>query len=171
MVGFSAGGYTTLVLAGARPDVARALAYCRDHADDRGSCGNGDPTKRNDAASVPSWEPPQEKRLKAIVLMDPLAMPFSAETLASVRVPALLYRPASDDFLKAPANAATVAAGLPRLAREITVPGSHFVFIDPCPADLAAKVPAICQDAPGVDRAAIHRQLEGEISDFLRQNL
>jgi predicted dienelactone hydrolase len=171
MVGFSAGGYTTLVLAGARPDFAHAQAYCRDHADGRGSCGNGDPTKRDDAASLPSWQPPQETRLKAIVLMDPLAIPFDAEALASVRVPVLLYRPASDDFLKGTANAATVAAGLPHLPRAITVPGGHFVFIDPCPPDLAAKVPAICQDAPDVDRAAIHRRLEGEISDFLQQNL
>ena len=62
-------------------------------------------------------------------------------------------------------------AGVARLAVADLVPGSHFVFIDPCPPDLAAKVPAICQDAPDVDRAAIHRRLEGEISDFLQQNL
>jgi predicted dienelactone hydrolase len=171
MVGFSAGGYTTLVLAGARPDLARTQAYCRNHAEDRGSCGNGDPPKRKDSADLAGWQPPHETRLKAIVLMDPLAIPFDAASLAAVRVPTLLYRPASDDFLKDQANAAAVAAGLPRPPREITVPGSHFVFIDPCPPDLAAKVPAICQHAPDVDRAAIHRQLEGEISDFLQRSL
>jgi hypothetical protein len=72
---------------------------------------------------------------------------------------------------RSPRRGSTVAAGLPHPPREITVPGNHFVFIDPCPPDLAAKVPAICQDALGVDRAAIHRRLEGKISDFLQQNL
>jgi hypothetical protein len=71
----------------------------------------------------------------------------------------------------ASAEPAHYHAGVTRLGVADLVPGSHFVFIDPCPPDLAAKVPAICQDAPDVDRAAIHRRLEGEISDFLQQNL
>jgi predicted dienelactone hydrolase len=175
MVGFSAGGYTTLVLAGARPDFARVIAYCLDHGDDRGSCGDGGGNRDERSAAreneFAAWQPPREKRLKAIVLMDPLAMPFDAASLAAVRVPTLLIRPASDDFLRAPANAAAVAARLPQPPQQITVPGSHFVFLDPCPAEMAARVPALCQDAPGVDRAAIHRQIEGEISDFLHRSL
>jgi hypothetical protein len=49
--------------------------------------------------------------------------------------------------------------------------GSHFVFIDPCPPETAARVPALCQDAPGDNRVAIQRQIEGEISDFLCRSL
>jgi predicted dienelactone hydrolase len=174
MVGFSAGGYTTLVLAGARPDYARATAYCRDHGDDRGSCGNGVGSREESPArakELAAWQPPIETRLKAIVLMDPLAFVFDAQALASVRLPTLLIRPASDDFLRAPANAAAVAAGLPQPPRQVTVPGSHFVFIDPCPQETTARAPALCQDAPGIDRVAIHRKIEGEISDFLRHSL
>src|SRR5260221_5117357 len=40
MIGFSAGGYTTLVLAGAPPDFARAAAYYPDHGLDRRCLGN-----------------------------------------------------------------------------------------------------------------------------------
>jgi hypothetical protein len=29
----------------------------------------------------------------------------------------------------------------------------------------------ICHDEPGIDRAAIHRKLEKEITDFLKGNL
>jgi hypothetical protein len=43
--------------------------------------------------------------------------------------------------------------------------------MDPCPPALVDEVPAVCRDAPGVDRVAIHRQIEGEISDFLRRSL
>jgi predicted dienelactone hydrolase len=169
MVGFSAGGYTTLVLAGARPDFALAMAYCRDHADDRGSCGGRHTNEP--ARETVAWEPVPEPRLKAIVLMDPLAIPFDAAGLAGVRVPTLLYRPESDDYLKGAANASAVAVGLPRSPEVVTVPGSHFVFLAPCPPALAAEAPALCQDAPGVDRVAIHRRMDGEISDFLRRTL
>ncbi|KAG0926401.1 hypothetical protein G6F31_018406 [Rhizopus arrhizus] len=34
VVGFSAGGYTALLAAGARPDLQRLLAFCRAHPDD-----------------------------------------------------------------------------------------------------------------------------------------
>ena len=174
MIGFSAGGYTTLVLAGARPDFARAAAYCRDHGDDRGSCGNGVGSGEPSAAQAKAfadWQPPPETRLKAIVLMDPLAFAFDADALAAVRVPTLLLRPASDDFLKAQPNASAVAVGLPVPPQQITVPGSHFVFIDPCPPATTARVPALCQDAPGINRVAIHRRIESEISAFLRRSL
>ncbi len=173
MIGFSAGGYTTLVLAGATPDFARTWHYCHDHAEDRGSCGNGvrgdDPTAR--LQELAAWQPPREPRLKAIVLMDPLAIPFDAASLSAVHVPALLFRPASDDYLRAPANSATVGAALPQLQQQITVPGSHFVFLDPCPPELAERLPAICKDAPGIDRVAIHRDIEVQISEFLRRSL
>ncbi len=170
MVGFSAGGYTTLVLAGAHPDFSLIMAYCADHREDRGSCGNGDPARQR-STDVAAWQPPQPPGFKAIVLMDPLAVPFDAEGLAAVLMPTLLFRPANDDYLKADRNAAAVAAELPRPPLVVTVPGSHFVFLDPCPPALAEKLPAFCRDAPGVDRVAIHRQIEDQISDFLRRNL
>jgi predicted dienelactone hydrolase len=173
MVGFSAGGYTTLVLAGAEPDFLRTRQYCRDHAEDPGACGNGvrggEPATR--LPEIAAWRPPQEPRLKAIVLMDPFAVPFDAASLSAVRVPTLLFRPASDDLLRAPANAAAVAAGLPRPPQLITVPGNHFVFLDPCPPEVAERAPVFCKDAPGVDRAAIHREIEDEVSKFLRRHL
>jgi hypothetical protein len=52
------------------------------------------------------------------------------------------------------------------------VPGGHFIFFDPCPPALAKELPAgACKDAAGVDRAAIHRRIEAEVPDFLRNNL
>jgi predicted dienelactone hydrolase len=170
MVGFSAGGYTTLVLAGAHPAFALATAYCAEHREDRGSCGNGDPARQR-RPDLATWQPPEPPGFKAIVLMDPLAITFDAEGLAAVGMPVLLFRPASDDYLKADRNAAALTAELPRPPLVVTVPGSHFVFLDPCPPALAERLPAICRDAPGVDRAAIHRQIEDQISDFLRRTL
>ncbi|MDR3535301.1 MAG: dienelactone hydrolase family protein [Acetobacteraceae bacterium] len=169
MIGYSAGGYTTLVLAGARPDFALAASYCQAHPEDHGSCGDGSPHARH--AGLLAWQPPVEPRLKAIVLIDPLAIVFDAHALAAVHVPALLLRPTDNSHQGAEANAGAVAAGLVPPPELVVVPGAHFVFVDPCPPALLAQAPAVCIDAQGVDRAAIHRQIETQIAAFLHRTL
>lgn len=176
MIGYSAGGYTTLVLAGTKPNFEHALTYCRDHADDRGSCGVPRTNGGHRQEAVLSgddayWQAMREPRLKAIVLMDPLAILFDRAALQSVRLSALLIRPQHDDYLRAAGNAQAVVEGLGRPPQQLLVPGSHFVLLDPCPSALAAQLAILCVDAPGVDRVAIHRQIEAAISDFLRKSL
>lgn len=176
MIGYSAGGYTALILAGATPNFSYAGAYCANH-DDPGSCPHSVPGTASgmQVQLVPSelltWHPPVEHRLKALVLMDPLAIMFEPSSFSSVRLPSLLYRPQSDAYLGATRNVLAVASGLPLPAILKVVPGKHFVFIDPCPSQLAGNEPLICQDGPGVDRPVIHRQMEKDIADFLQANL
>jgi predicted dienelactone hydrolase len=182
MIGYSAGGYTALILAGAQPDFAYANQFCATH-DDAGSCGHRRTTEMEAASSTVAssvltvspelavWHPPIEPRLKALVLMDPLAVMFNAQSFAAIRIPILLYRPQSDTLLSAPRNALAVASGLPVTPQQQIVPGSHFVFIDPCPSQIAADAPLICQDPPGVDRPAIHRQIENQVVNFLHAHL
>ena len=181
MIGFSAGGYTALVLAGARPSRAVAAAYCAGEGiGDRGSCpplpedaaGNAVlDGPRNDESALDGWTPPTEPRLKALVLLDPLGVLFDRPGLASVRVPTLLLHPEDDSFMKAGPNAAALARGLPRPPEQAVVPGAHFVFIDPCPGALMAEEAFICEDAPGVDRPAVHRRIAGAVAGFLRRHL
>ena len=170
MIGFSAGGYTALVLAGAKPDFSLAVDYCRSHPEDRGSCGNGQRAGSGQAlpAQAASWVPPGKLDLKALVLMDPLAITFDSAGLASVGMPVLLFNPQDTSYLIAEHNASVVASGLPQPPQQVVVPGNHFVFIDPCPPDMKAKAPEICLDQPGVDRPAIHARIEAEVSGFLR---
>lgn len=118
-----------------------------------------------------AWRPPVDSRLKAFVLLDPLAVMFDSSSFSSIHVPVLLYRPQSDAYLNATQNVLAVASGLPLAPKVNVVPGSHFVFIDPCPAQIAGTDPLICQDEPGVDRTSIHRQIEIQVIDFLRENL
>ncbi|QCP48843.1 dienelactone hydrolase [Trinickia violacea] len=178
MIGYSAGGYTALILAGAKPDFAYASAYCANH-DDPGSCprsatrngANGTQGRAAVPADLLAWQPPVDRRLKALVLMDPLAMMFEASGLSAVRIPTMLYRPQDDSYLGSASNSLAVVSGLPAPPAVHIVPGNHFVFIDPCPAAVAASVALICQDAPGVDRVEVHRQIDHEVVDFLRANL
>lgn len=170
MIGYSAGGYTALILAGAQPNFTYADTYCRSH-DDVASCARHAAGNAGPPVDLISRQPPVEPRLKALVLMDPLAVMFDAAGLASVHIPTLLYRPDDDTYLNALHNALAVAAGLPNPSQQVVVPGSHFVFVDPCPDAIADEASLICKDATGVDRVFVHRKMESEISAFLHAHL
>lgn len=174
MIGYSAGGYTALILAGAQPDFAAAQTYCAHH-DDAGSCPPHAASSANapmaSGAELATWRPQADARIKALVLLDPLGVMFDKAGLSNVRMPTLLYRPQDDAYLGSAGNALAVAAALPTPPEIRVVPGKHFVFIDPCPPAIVAEAALICEDAPGVDRAAIHREMERDIVAFLRAHL
>ena len=168
MMGFSYGGAVALMVAGAIPDLAHLAAYCRDRTDDPKAC-DGVPTDGS-LANVVGKRSPDALAMKALVLMEPWGALFDRNGLTFVAMPTLLYRAEGSD-LKAEGNIFALAAALPDSPRQETVQGGHFIFVDPCPPALEAEAPAICKDAPGVDRAAVHRRIEVEIGDFLRRNL
>lgn len=170
MAGFSAGGYTTLLIAGAVPDFSlmgeyrKAVPY--------------DPLRRRaDAAGKqrrkPGLKVVADPRVKAIFLMAPaLGYVFDKPGLAKVEVPVRLYRPTADEVLAHPWNAERIAKMLPRPPEYQLVEGAgHYVFLPPCPMLLALRLPHICKDPRGVDRAAFHVRLNAEMVDFFRRTL
>jgi predicted dienelactone hydrolase len=170
MAGFSAGGYTALLIAGAVPDFSLQADYRR--------AVTYDPLRRRaDAAGKQRRKPDLrivgDPRVRAIFLMAPaLGYVFDKAGLAKVEVPVRLYRPSADEILIHPWNAERIAQMLPRPPEYEVIQGAgHFVFLPPCPALLALRIPAICKDPPGVDRAAIHARLNSEMVDFFRRTL
>lgn len=169
MAGFSFGGAVTLIAAGAIVDLAHLSAYCQDHPDDVRAC-EGIATDGSWAKVPPSPKSEDVLPLKAIVLLEPYGAPFAEKSLASIDLPALIYSTSQTD-LRPEGNALAVAKALPRPPQQAVVPGTHFVFVDPCSPDLAARAPDVCSDPPGTDRAAIQQRLKREVSDFLRERL
>lgn len=169
MMGFSFGGAVTLIFAGAMIDLAHLSAYCHDHADDSRACG-GIATDGSWAKVPPGPKSDDTLPLKALVLLEPYGAPIEQKSLGSLDLPVLIYT-ASQSDLKAEGNILAVAKALPRPPQQVAIPGSHFVFVDPCSPILATRAPEICSDPPGTDRAAIHQRFKREISDFLRANL
>src|SRR5262249_36781361 len=153
MIGYSAGGYTTLTTIGGRPDYSLWGVHCQAHPEDDELCppaGSWVPPR----ITRPGWVlPPPETRIKAAVVMAPAGILFDAKGLSGVTVPVRLYRAEHDRLVRNVWNADHVAALLPRQPEVVTVPGDHFVFLAPCPAELAARFPASCQDAAGIDRS------------------
>ena len=168
MMGFSYGGAVALIVAGATPSRAHLAAYCRDRTDDPKAC-DGVPTDGSLANAV-GKRSPDAFAVNALILMEPFGALFDRDGLTSVGMPTLVYRAEGSD-LKADGNIIALAAALPHPPRQETVPGGHFIFFDPCPDVVEAVAPAVCRDAAGVDRAAVHRRIETEIASFLRQHL
>jgi predicted dienelactone hydrolase len=172
MLGFSLGTAVTLELTGAVPNVAHLVAYCAAHPRDVMSCDHA-PDGNNGAvhgANAQPGTPAAPLPLKAIVLMDPYAVLFQRPELVGVSMPILILRP-NESELPAEANATGLAAALPHPPQVQNIPGGHFVFTDICPASLKASSPEVCEDPPGVDRAATHAALQAQIIEFFDKNL
>ena len=169
MAGFSAGGYTTLVMAGARPDVSLHEAHCKAHSEDAELCSGGAQTSQR--ITPPGWQLPQDTRVRAAVAMAPLSVMFDAKGLAGVAIPLRVYKAANDQLLQNRFNTDPLLRALPLRAEQGEVPGNHFVFLAPCTEAFKAVAAAICADPPGVDRAAVHATLNREIVDFFNRAL
>ena len=170
MAGHSVGGYTALLIAGAVPKLALREAYRQ--------AVSVDPLRAR-ADAVGAWRRKPDlpftadERVRAIFLMAPaLGYLFDEDALAKVRIPVRLWRPEADEILIHPWNAERIARMLPaRPEYDVLEGAGHFVFLAPCAAAFAARLPAICVDPPGIDRAAVHARLNADMIGFFRRSL
>ena len=168
VIGYSAGGETALILAGAQPDLDRLRRYCQERPEDRDACTtNGELIADRDDL-VPAADP----RVHALLLMAPLSLMFGRQTLADVHVPVLLYSGENDKLVFPDKNADALARKLPVEPEFKVIPGAgHFVFMAPCNDEQMAAMPGLCTDAQGVDREDIHRDLIYEAGRFFSESL
>lgn len=80
--GFSFGGYTGLVLAGAKPDFGRFAHFCTDKT---GPC-------EQLHAGVAPPDPPHDARIRAAVIADPPSVVFTQDNLAAIKIPIQFWR-------------------------------------------------------------------------------
>lgn len=161
--GFSLGGYTGLVLAGAKPDAQRVAARCTEKT---GAC-----EELHNGAVLPGL--PRDPRIKAAVLADAaLTTAFTQEGLTGIQIPLQVWRSEFGGHGVDAGGTARVAGLLPGKAEIHVVPAGHYAFLAPCSPQLAAAVPRVCTDAPpNFDRAAFHRDFNASITRFFREHL
>ena len=149
--GFSAGGYTGLVLAGGNPDFRRIAPYCPESRKSL-DCEQFART----AEFLPRCRTNLE--IRAAVLADTGHNDlFTEEGLAAIQIPLLIWRSEFGGGGVSAKNSALTASRLPGKPAIHTVPAGHFAFLPPCPPQFAAAVPRICTDKPAnFDRAAFH---------------
>lgn len=87
VIGYSAGGETALILAGAQPDLQRLRQYCVERPTDRDACK----TQGELVADRDDLHAQADPRVGALMLMAPLSLMFGRHTLGDVHVPVLMY--------------------------------------------------------------------------------
>lgn len=162
LFGFSRGGYTGLVLAGANPRLRP----------DIGMCGGQSSAVCENVRQGKVESPVHDRRIRALVIADPLSIFFAKTSFDEVHIPIQLWRSEYGGDRVTPESVAAVADELPVRADFRTVPNAHhFSFLPPCPDDLARSAHDICTDPPGFDREAFHREFNAQVVDFFRTAL
>jgi predicted dienelactone hydrolase len=180
--GFSAGGFTALVVIGGQPDLSAAAGFCEQHPED-GDCAL---MRRNDLAKRWQEQSPKndwahDPRVRAAVVVAPAAgYVFAPHGLSKVRVPVQLWAGARDRVVDTATKTAVVRRLLPQPPEYHEIEGAtHFAFIGPCPPALLAIMTERsgtgednpCLDPPGFDRAAFHASFNREVVRFLSEKL
>jgi predicted dienelactone hydrolase len=170
-LGHSAGGYTVLALAGARPDLSRMRKHCQDEAsEDPIFCGMG-----RSGVMVPplpaATSSLKDERVRAIVAMAPTGVALTAESLATVRPATMIYVAELDRFLVPRFHAEWVASNLPAPNLHRVPNAWHFAFMDSPSMSIPSPDGDVAANPPGFDRAAFLTQLAGEIAAFFDKAL
>lgn len=182
VAGFSAGGYTALMVVGAVPRFHRFVGYCKRYPRDAEICG---PLKRLRSAGtaktalaalqsdLDKWGNPDDPRVKSVFVMAPFSLLFDKTGLVRINRPVFLYYGQDDHVLIPKYNVLYIAPLIKTLVGVRMIPkAGHYVFLSPCSVKLAKEVPVkLCKDPPGVNRVAVHRQINAGALAFFRKTL
>ena len=160
--GYSRGGLTALMLAGAKPDIDRMDSYCKYF-------------KINMCieASQSVAMPPDvlDKRVRALVLADPLNF-FTKEDLIGVTLPAEVWASQMGGESISLTRTQELATNLPTKPRlHVVENANHYSFLKPCTQVLIASGLDICKDENGFDREQFHVQFDESVVQFFSKNL
>ena len=167
--GHSAGGYTVIELAGGITSRAHFRAACAAPDPDRqcapppefpdlaaqvGAMAESDPAYRMAGEEVRSY---RDSRVRAVFAMAPgLAGAFLPDSLAHIEIPVAIVAGAADEVVPVKSNAEFFAAKIPHAQLTILpAPTSHMVFTGLCLKVGREALSRVCNDPPGVDRAAV----------------
>jgi predicted dienelactone hydrolase len=184
VAGFSAGGYTSLLLVGAVPRFERFIGYCKPHPNDQDKCGlvnqlatlapGRSETEYLEALqkTFTRWGETDDPRIKAAFLMAPQGISFDQAGLASINRPVFLYYAQHDQVLLPRENALHIAPLINPLVGIKMIPeAGHYVFLAPCSPELTQEAPNICNDPPRLNRAEAHAQINADALSFFRKTL
>jgi predicted dienelactone hydrolase len=160
MVGYSLGGATGLVLAGARPSLAAMQAACvtaRNAA--CGMLGEAAPDMAKDRA---------DRRIRAFALIAPGLVPM-LDLAPAARPPMLILAGDADETAKPADNAVAVSRAL-GAQLEILDGVAHNDFLQPCTDVGRSRYADLCRE-PNARREATHAKAAGMVGAFFNNRL
>lgn len=180
MFGFSAGGFTALVLAGGQPDSGATATLCQS-SPDTWVCHylqrhDIDPLQQR---TLPDniWQ--ADPRIKAAAIAAPaLGYMFEPDRLAAVSIPLQLWHAERDTIVED--SALTIRKLLPASTEFHSVRNAgHFAFMTPCSTGFRLLISVmelfgtepICDDPDGFDRVRFHEHFNVQLIAFFNREL
>ena len=113
------------------------------------------------ASLAQSNESYRDPRVRAIFAIAPaVGMTLTHESLHAMRVPVAIVVGSVDPIATPKDNADLIRSQI-RGAKETVLPNvAHYTFLDTCTAQGKEKLGVFCEDPPGVDREAVHTQVD-----------
>ncbi len=176
-IGYSAGGASVLGAAGADFNLERLNLHCQKPEKDPRHCAYASSGKAitDEMRRTMDWgyeANKPDKRLKALVLVNPVGTPFGRKELSEVTVPVLLITGNKDQILNSRYHAYNIQKSLPDAPRFMVVNGAHhFFFIQPMPWGLKMMGIEAAQDPVGYDRLSDLNKANEAIVSFLNRKL
>jgi predicted dienelactone hydrolase len=182
--GFSIGGYTVLALGGARADISVILDLCRQKPDtpvcrvpEMKEMGTPEQMlaavrKTSGVSLARSAESYQDPRVRAIFAIAPaVGMTLTPESLRAMKVPVQIVV-GSADPIATPSDNADLIRARDRRAKETVLPNvTHYTFLDTCTAAGKQQLGVFCDDPAGVDREAVHTEVDEMAVGFFDREL
>lgn len=167
--GFSAGGFTGLVLAGGKPDFSKTTAHCQKFSQNFDCQVRGQASLANQAAPTEFVSDP---RIRALSLAAPaLGYSFVPNGVSAIKVPVQIWKASADHVLSGNQYAEPLRdALLPRPLYQAVEGADHFDFMSPCRPDMISRAPEIC-DRSGFDRIKFHQGFNDALIAFFRAAL
>lgn len=182
--GFSLGGYTMMILAGATTNIKGVLDWC-EQADHRSACNPPEMPDLLDRFEAMKQRPDvrdalghsgdsyRDPRIRAVFAIAPaVARGVDVDSLGKISIPVDIVVGNGDPIAPSAENAEVYAHHIP--GAQITVlPGGvgHYTFLDVGTDAAKQKMPLLFTDSPGVDREAVHKQVGEMAVDFFDKEL
>ncbi len=175
-LGFSAGGYTAMAVAGARVDPDALQHFCDEGDHGMSDCAflarGGVDLHALDLAPVA--QDLRDPRISAAIVIDPgIVETLTEPSLAEIDIQMLILNLGAEHTIPAGVYARQAAELIPNATYKIIDDAIHFSFLAECKAKGAAilaregEPDLLCDDAGGRSRHDIHQELKGEITSFL----
>lgn len=179
-LGFSMGGGTVLMMAGARIVPHRLAEYCNTDANNPSLCEwirqSGLDLHKMDFQNVDRNN--TDRRIRFVMAIDPAPMDvFSPDSFTHITVPVDLVNLGKPGKIPSTLDASAFTKNIAHVHYSIIVDGSHYSMFAECKAGAAAIAEReeigdpICSDGGGRTRAEIHTQLINMIIDALHREI